>query len=397
MTNKQTPVQTKKRFNVTKTISFGLWTLCAVGIGYSLKSTTTPQTPPQMPMSEPLVITGHPLEKDIRPFKNVIALVEPINEVDLKPQVSGTVDAVLFENGSYVKEGDILFIIDKSRYEANVQARQADLDKAQANVIQIQNDYNRMNKLYKDKFLAKAELELAESNLAQAKANVSQAEANLKLAQIDLKHATVTAPISGYISKAHITKGNYVSTSTQSLARIVQTNPVRIAFSVTDKERVQKVLTRQQDKEAELFDMHMILPNGKEIEVQPDKIFTESEVDKDTASISVYAEYANEQRLLLPGNVLTAKLSETKEQKVILVSQDAVLQDTKGKYVMKITNDNTATQQYIQSNENIDNYYIVEQGLTPTDLIILTGAQKVRDGQKVKPTTPQPIGTQEVK
>ena len=394
MNTQQKPNQ---KINITKTLLFGVWTICAIGIGYMLKPANTSQAPAQMPMKEPLVVTGSPIEKDIRPFKKVIALVEPINEVDLKPQVSGTIDTVQFENGSYVKEGDVLFVIDKSRYEANVQASQAALDKAQANVIQIQNDYNRMKKLYKDKFLAKAELELAESNLAQAKASVSQADANLKLAKIDLEHATVTAPISGYISKAHITKGNYVSTSTPSLARIVQTNPIRIAFSVTDKERVQKVLTRQQDQNADLFDMHVMLPNGKEIEVQPDKIFTESEVDKDTATVSIYAEYANDKRLLLPGNVLTAKLSETSEQKVLLVPQDAVLQDTKGKYVMKITNDNTAVQQYIQSTENIDNYYIIEQGLTPSDLIVLTGVQKVRNGQKVKPTTPNKLASQEAK
>lgn len=371
-----------KRLLSGKVIVFIIWSACAFAAGYSFKSTNTPSLAGMPQAIIPHVVTGRPIVKDIRPFKNFIAQVEPVNEVDIKPQVSGTIDAVLFENGSFVEEGAPLFIIDKSRYEANVQAAQADLDKAKANVIQIENDYNRMTKLYKDKFLAQAELELAESNLEQAKAAVSQAKANLKLAELDLAHATITAPISGYIGKAFITKGNYVDSSVASLARIVQTDPIRLTFSVTDKERLQKVSLENTQNP---FNIHLVLANGKELPIRPLKVFTESEVDKTTATMSVYVEYANEKRLLLPGNVLSIKLSDSEEQKAVLVSQSAVLQDSAGKYVMTVDSDNKAHQQYIDATENIDNYYIVESGLSAQDTLILTGGQKVREGQTVNP------------
>ena len=371
-----------------KTIFFLIWSAALFYIGFSVKSATAPE--PVRPQGfSTAVITGQPLEKDIRLFKNFIARVEPVNEVDIKPQVYGTLDAVLFENGSYVEEGTPLFIIDKSRYEANVQAAQADLDKALANVTQIENDYNRMTKLYKDKFLAKAELELAESNLEQAKAAVSQAKANLKLAQLDLEHATISAPISGYIGKALVTKGNYIDSSATTMARIVQTNPVRIAFSVTDKERLQKV---SGPNEQTPINMRLVLADGNEVDIQPLKIFTESEVDEATASIFVYAEYANEKRLLLPGNILSVKLSDSAEHKVILIPQDAVMQDKGGKYVMKVDENNTAHQQYIKADENWDNYYIVEKGLNAADTVILSGAQKVREGQSVQAKPVKPLG-----
>lgn len=376
--------QTRRLFS-TKTIGFIIWSVCAFAAGYAVKSQNTASIMPAMPQAMvPNVVTGQPIVKDIRPFKNFIAQVEPVNEVDIKPQVSGTIDAVLFENGSFVEEGSPLFIIDKSRYEANVQAAQADLDKAKANVIQIENDYHRMTKLYKDKFLAQAELELAQSNLEQAKAAVSQAKANLKLAELDLSHATIVAPISGYIGKAFITKGNYIDSSATSLARIVQTNPIRLTFSVTDKERLQKVV---QTNAQNPFNIHLILANGQELPIKPLKVFTESEVDKTTATMSVYVEYDNENRLLLPGNVLSIKLSDSDEKQAVLVSQSAVLQDSAGKYVMTIDSENKAHQQYIEATENIDNYYIVENGLSPQDTIILTGGQKVREGQLVKPIT----------
>lgn len=388
MTTKKNKTISKFHLFTTRNLLLLGWTICAFGIGYGLKS-NTPSAPMQMPaggIREALVITGQPTQKDIRPSKNFIAMVEAVNEVNLKPQVSGTVDAVLFANGAFVKEGDELFIIDKSKYEANVQSAEAGLAKTQANVIQIQNDYNRQKKLYKDKFLPKAELEIVESNLEQAKAQVRLAEATLKLAQIDLEHATIKAPISGFISKAFVTKGNYVSTDSTALAKIVQIHPVRIGFSVTDKERLEKVMTMQPDETP--FYMTLVLANGVEKPIQPENIFTDKEADKNTATISVYTEYANEDNLLLPGNVLTVKLSDTAEKPALLVPQDAVLHDSDGQYVMKVTPDKTALQQYIQTMGNLDKFYIVEKGLTKEDIIILSGAQKVRSGQKIKSVAP---------
>lgn len=362
---------------------FILWSIACIGIGYGIQTTTRPAAPQLSNLSGPYVVTGKPVQKDIRSYKSFIAVVEPINEVNIKPQVSGIIDDVLFENGSYVKEGDVLFVIDKRKYEANVQSAQADLDKANANVVQIQNDYNRQLKLYKDKFLPKAELEVAESNLAQAKAVVQQATANLKLAQLDLEYATVTAPINGHISKAFVTKGNYVDTSSTTLARIVQTNPVRIAFSVTDKERLENLSQNNKDI-IEPVPMKLILSNGKEVEILPTKIFSNSETSSDTATMSVYAEYDNQNKLLLPGNVITLRIPDSDEQNVLVIPQNAILQDSNGKYVMKIDKENIAIQQYIDADKTVDDSTIVRKGLTTNDTIIVSGGQKVSTGQKVQ-------------
>ncbi len=374
----------KSIFRRSKFILPIVWTAACIGIGYWLNNSSTDTS---MPMnrgaSDVYVITGNPVQKDIRPYKTFIAFVEPINEVNLKPQVSGTIDEVLFENGAFIEAGSPLFIIDKRKYEANVQSAQADLDKANANVVQIQNDYKRQLKLYKDKFLPKAELEVAESNLAQAKASVSQAEANLKLAKLDLEYATVTAPISGFIGKAFVTKGNYVDTNSATLARIVQTNPIRIAFSVTDKERLDKLNT-DNGTTNQAFSMNMILSNGREIRFTPDKVFSDNETTTDTATMSIYVEYDNDEHLLLPGNVVSVQVSDNVEKPAILIPQSAILQDSNGKYVMKTNQDDMAIQQYIETTEIIDNMAVIEKGLTPQDTVIFAGGQKVTSGQSVK-------------
>ncbi len=384
MTNKKLSNKTVKSiFGRSKILLPVIWSIACVGIGYGLHTVSKPEMNAIRGGGDVYVVTGKPVPKDIRPYQTFIAFVEPINEVNLKPQVSGTIDDVLFENGAYVKAGDALFIIDKRKYEANVQSAQADLDKANAYVVQIQNDYKRQLKLYKDKFLPKAELEVVESNLAQAKAGVSQAEANLKLAQLDLEYATVTAPISGFIGKALVTKGNYVDTNSATLARIVQTNPVRIAFSVTDKERLKKLNTGSGMTD-HAFSMNMILSDGREIRYTPNKVFSDNETNTDTATISVYVEYQNENHLLLPGNVISVQVSDNTEKPAILVPQSAVLQDSNGKYVMKMNDANIAVQQYIETTEMIDNMAIIEKGLTAEDTIILAGGQKVTSGQSVK-------------
>lgn len=367
-----------------KWILFLVWTTACIGAGYYGARQISMQQAPMMKgnAGEAYVITGQPILKDIRPHKAFIAFVEPINAVNLKAQVAGTIDDVLFENGSFVQEGDVLFVIDKRKYEANVQSAQASLNKANANVVQIQNDYKRQLKLYKDKFLPKAELEVAESNLEQAKAEVLQAEATLKLARLDLEYATVTAPISGYISKAHVTKGNYVDTNSAVLARIVQTNPVRISFSVTDKERLEK-LGNESDFQAPIS-MKLILSNGNEVSIKPQKMFTDRETSADTATLSVYVEYENTDQFLLPGNVISVQVADTAPKNVILIPQTAILQDSNGKYVMKTDEAGIATQQYIETNDVYENMAVIDAGLTLDDTIIVSGGQKVRSGQKVK-------------
>ncbi len=383
MSNLKSIKETVKRYSILLSI---VWSAACIGIGYGIHTLNQPDMPLNRGNGATYVVTGNPIQKDIRPYKTFIAFVEPINEVNLKPQVSGTIDDVLFENGAFVKEGDALFIIDKRKYEANVQAAQANLDKANANVVQIQNDYNRQLKLYKDKFLPKAELEVVESNLTQAKAGVSQAEANLKLAKLDLEYATVTAPISGFTGKALVTKGNYVDTNSATLARIVQTNPVRIAFSITDKERLDKLNTENGEKN-QFFSINMLLSNGREVRFTPNKVFSDSETSSDTATMSVYVEYENEDNLLVPGNVISVQVSDNEEKTATLIPLSAVLQDSNGKYVMKMNSDGIAVQQYIKTTETIDNMAIIENGLTPQDTVILAGGQKVTSGQPVKSTS----------
>ncbi len=303
--------------------------------------------------------------------KKYIAKVEAINAVDIKPQVSGYIEEVLFEDGSEVKEGQPLYDIEKRRYAATVAS-------AQATLMQLENDYKRQHALYKDKMLPKAELEVAEANVAKAKAA-------LDLAKVDLDHSDIRAPISGRIGKTLISKGNFVASGGANLARIVQIQPVRINISVTDKERLNAAKAMANGEESAKVHIQAQLADGEIIDIAANKIYSDNEVSAQTATIPLYIEYQNEDGLLIPGNFINILVSDTSAKEEITIPQVAVSQDGNGKYVMVIKDD-VAEQRYVELGDSFKDRFVVKNGLTTEDKIAITGVQKLSNGQKVKAT-----------
>lgn len=303
--------------------------------------------------------------------KKYIAKVEAINAVDIKPQVSGYIEEVLFEDGSEVKEGQPLYDIEKRRYAATVAS-------AQATLMQLENDYKRQHALYKDKMLPKAELEVAEANVAKAKAA-------LDLAKVDLDHSDIRAPISGRIGKTLISKGNFVASGGANLARIVQIQPVRINISVTDKERLNAAKAMANGEESAKVHIQAQLADGEIIDIAANKIYSDNEVSAQTATIPLYIEYQNEDGLLIPGNFINILVSDTSAKEEITIPQVAVSQDENGKYVMVIKDD-VAEQRYVELGDSFKDRFVVKNGLTTEDKIAITGVQKLSNGQKVKAT-----------
>lgn len=356
--------------------------LLCVGAGWYLKGKMTPSMGGMAGMNREAFVLIQGLEEaDISAKQSYIGHVEAIKSVNVIPQVSGYVEKVLFQEGSYVEEGDILFIIEQKKYQATVELRKAELESAKANLVRAERDFKRQAQLSKQNYASKATFDTAESNYLQAKAAVAQAEANLDLAEIDLGYTVIKAPISGYIGKALVTEGNYVSSSAQNLARIVQTNPIRVAFSVSDKEYLTSKLLRQQNGEGSIRS-EIILPNGQTIENHFKSRFTDNEINTDTATIAVYAEYKNDEGLLIPGNYVDVKIGPKEMQRSLLVPQSAVAQDEHGNYVM-VVKDGIAEERRVTLGETIGTKQVVKSGLTKDDKVIIQGLQKASNGAKV--------------
>ena len=370
----------QKRVIIRQVVVLGL----CVGFGWFLKAKLTPPATGMGMMGggTPYVLVQQLETRNIAPKKTFIGHVEAIKSVNLMPQITGYVEKVLFEEGSFVNEGDILFVIEQERYLANVSLREAELASAKANLVRAERDYKRQSSLSKQNYASKATLDTAESTYLQAKAAVAQAQANLDLAKIDLGYTEIKAPISGRIGKALVTEGNYVSSATQTLARIVQTDPIRVAFSVTDKDMLN--MRQTYDGKGAQLQTELVLSNGTVLVNHLQSRFTDNEVNTDTATIAVYAEYSNDKGLLIPGNYVDIRIGDKKEQMALLVPQAALAQDEHGNYVMVVTKGNIAEQRRVTLGDVIEDQQVVLDGLSADDKVIVQGLQKVREGQPVK-------------
>ena len=365
-----------------------IYLMCGAA-GWYLKGRLTPQAGMMGMMGggTPFVLTDKATLENVAPRKDFIGHVEAIKSVDLHPQVTGYVEKVLFEEGSFVQEGDILFIIEQQRYMANLSLAEADLAKAQANLVKVEKDYKRQVELNKQKYASDATLDSSQNNLSAARAAVKQAKANLELAKINVGYTTIKAPISGYIGKALVTEGNYVTSSTQTLARIVQTNPIRIVYSVNDSDFVSVRQSAGASSVKNLSDSEIVLPNGEKISLKPQSRFTDNEVNTDTATIAVYDEYDNSNRILTPGNYVQVLLGTGEPVDAVVIPQAAIGQDSQGNYVYVIGSDDIAEQRRVVLGDLTGDKQIVKQGLKAGENVVVQGLTKVQPGQKVKATS----------
>ena len=349
-----------------------LYAICLVLFGWYLNSRLSPKTTGFVKETPSVQVSG--LKKqDISPRKKFIAQVEAINSVDVIPQVSGYIEEIKFDNGTQVKEGDILFVIEQRRYKDNLKA-------AKATRKQLAADYKRMVSLHEKQFISDKELESSESSLKNA-------EAAEDLARLDLEYTEVKSPINGTIGKALVTVGNLVSMNTQKLARIVQTDPIRIVYSVSDKQRLE--FREKLNEDVELY-VDIVMSDGKVISQPANNIFVGNEVNATTATIPVYIDVENKDGALVPGNYVDIYMRATMQQMALTVPQTALAEDVHGTYVMTVkktedSNRYIAEQKYIKLGDVIDDRQVVLSGLEENDFVVVEGIQKVRNGSEVKP------------
>ena len=312
-------------------------------------------------------------EEAINNPKTYVALVEAINSVDVVAKVSGSLDKVNFVEGSFVKKDDPLFIIDKDTYKANYNLALAQLESAKANLTKTERDYNRQKQLSAKNIASKATYDSAESAYLQAKAAVSQAEAQLQLAKIDLDNTEVKAYIDGYIGNIQVTEGNYVNASAEPLARVVQINPIRIAFSLTDKEFLE--LNAGSDKPLENFVMNIELASGEIFSEKLERVFANNEINQGTATIAVYADIKNDKGLLKPGAYVKMFITSSNPKKALTIPETAIIQNEETSQVYVVGADNVANLRKVELGDAFEGKQIIVSGLKAGDKVIASGMQ----------------------
>lgn len=324
------------------------------------------------------------VEKNIGNQRDYVALVEAINSVDVVAKVSGSLDKINFTEGSLVKKDDALFIIDREPYQASYDLAKAQLESAEANLTRTERDYERQKKLSSKNIASKATFDAAESAYLQAKANVSQAKAQLELARINLDNTEVKAYIDGRIGKTQVTVGNFVNASVSVLARVVQIDPIRIAFSMTDKEFLEMQKATEKDDIGDLT-INILLPNGDVLREKMNHFFVNNEINLGTATMAVYADVNNEKHYLKPGSYVGVHITSDKPKKGLVIPETAIVQAEGTSYVYVLNEDNSAKMRAVKLGDAFDGQQVITSGLNAGDKVLVSGLtnRMLRDGTLV--------------
>ncbi|WP_373500362.1 efflux RND transporter periplasmic adaptor subunit [Desulfococcus sp.] len=345
--------------------------------------------PPQMP--PPVVSVAVIAEKTVNPPMTYVGRVEAIQAVDLRARVEGTLEQVKFREGGRVKSGERLYVIEQAAYKARMDADQARIAEARAALAKARQYRERLQSVRKGG-VSKTDLETAQANEQEAQAQVDAATANLALSRLNLEYTTIEAPITGRIGATNITSGNLVGPDSGILGRIVQLDPIRVVYSVSETDLVSvRLKSTAEGVDEEKMKARLVpqirLGNGAMYEIPGRLDFSDNEVDPATGTIAVRAIFDNPDGILLPGQYVTVLLSLSNPRKMPVVPQSAVLEDRDGRYVFVVDGESRAQQRRITTGAPVDTDWAVSSGLMAGETVIVSGVQKVRPGQAVNPVT----------
>lgn len=349
----------------------------------SAAASPTPAAPPA-PVS---VVTVH--GEDLPIVNNLPGRIAPTRIAEVRPRVSGIVEKRVFEQGSRVEAGDVLYQIDDAQFEVQVESAKATLARAKAVQQQARQEADRQEKLRERKIASIQQYETAVAQLAQADADVAAAEANLKAAELNLQYTQVKAPISGRIGRAQITEGALVTANDpQSLATIQQLDPVYADFTQSANELLQlrKAMDASSggDPWAREAEVKLLLDDGTPYPQTGKLLFSEASVDSDTGQITLRAEFPNPDGYLLPGMYVRILIQQGVDHDAITVPQQAVQRDRTGKATVYVVNgDSIAEPREVKPGRVVDNRWVIEDGLKEGERIVVEGFQKLQPGAKV--------------
>lgn len=348
--------------------------------GVTIAGPSGPGGPP--PMVEVASVTL----QDVNPPLEYVGHMEAVQAVDLRARVEGFLEQVAFKEGSDVHTDELLYSIEQGPYAARVAANKAMVAQAEA-TLSKSRQYLKRAKTVRSGGVSATDLDNAVAEELRAKAQLEQAKANLTTSQINLDYTSISAPISGRIGHTEYTKGNLVNAASGVLSRIVQLDPIRVVYSISENDLAAIQMTLHdvgQNKKNSKLTPRLKLADGTIIEAGGQIDFVDNQVDPATGTIAVRALFSNPDHTLLPGQYVTVMVSRSAPMMMPVVPQAAVLVNQQGHYVMMVDKENKAVASPVIVGAVVGNMQAIESGLNAGDTIIVQGIQKVRPGQTVQ-------------
>lgn len=307
-------------------------------------------------------------------------------EAEIRPQVGGIVEKRLFEEGQTVAAGDLLYQLDDSIYESNLEQAQADLDSARATLTSTKQTYERYRQLKERNNVSQQNLDDANVAYLSAVASEKRAVASLNSAKIDLKYTQIAAPINGKISISEVTVGALVTAGQATpMTTIRTTDPMYVDLAQTSVEQLRiRNLLSLEHVELGNQNVTLVLEDGSIYPYEGRLKTREVNVDEMTGSVTLRAEFDNPDGLLLPGMFVRGRINDLTDSQAILVPQQGVARDVKGNAFSLVVNaENKVERRFVTTERAVGNQWYITDGIKDGDKVIVEGSMKVRPGADV--------------
>ena len=337
----------------------------------------------------PIVSTVEVGKSDVNVYGEYVGRVRAQQFVEVHARVEGFLEEMLFEEGTYVKKNQVLFVIDQRQYKAKVDKASAQLKKDQAQERKTQHDLERIRPLYAENAASQLDLDNAVAAYESAKASVIMSQADLDQAEMELDYTVVRSPISGNISERFVDLGTLVGRSGKTqLATVVKSDTVLVDFSMTaldylkSKERNVNLGQKVENRSWQPY-ITVTLADNTQYPYKGLVDFAEPQVDPRTGTFSVRAEMPNPGHVLLPGQFTQVKLLLDVREDAITVPLRAVIIEKGGAYIYVVRKNNTVEKRFIELGPEQDNMVVVERGLAAGEQIVVEGYHKLSPGVEV--------------
>ena len=349
------------------------------------------------------VLVASPIVKDVTAFEDFTGRIEAVAAVDVRARVTGYLQEVNFKDGTDVKKGDLLFVIDPSLYQAELDKAAASVLLAEAHLDRVEKDQRRITALANKQAVTQAEADLIAGEREEAAASLKLAQAQRRLVQQNLDWTRITAPMSGRISRRAIDAGNLVKADDTILTSIVSIETMYAYFDVDERTllRIRRLIQQGKVYSTRAVETHVQIGLADEDNFSHEGVinFAENKLDPATGTLRVRAVVSNSMqnavRLLSPGLFVRIRFPIGVPHPALLVPEEAIGTDQGQKYVYVVGTKDEVIYRAVKLGDQYDRFRVVETGLSPGERIIVSGLQRVRPGVKVtaKPLEPTDGGT----
>jgi RND family efflux transporter MFP subunit len=340
-----------------------------------------------------------PLQQSLVPFTELTGNTEAYNTVDLVARVEGFLTSINYQDGAFVKKGDLLFLIEPVTYQAKVKQAEASLASAKAQLLQAQAEFVRQETLLRQNVSAQNTYDQAKAKRDSAQANVQSEEANLVIAQTNLTYTKVEAPFDGIVTRHLVSVGELVGNGAATkLATIVQLDPIYGSFTLSEQE-VLKIRANLGNKPLTFEELGKVpvdigLMNEEGYPHKGRVNYVSPEVDNTTGTISVRGLFENPNRALLPGFFVRGRIPVALTPMTVLLVPNRVLgEDQAGKYLLVVNKGDVVEQKHVKTGQLlVGDLRVIESGLAADDRVVLNTNGRAIPGSKVvpKPTKIEP-------